>query len=87
MYGSNIEICQNRRLYTDDNKGVIEPLNETDSAGFGMQVNSKYWLNVFDLNTEESIQREHQLRVDQPLQYFFAFNYSQSQQFNSIQSK
>lgn len=29
----SIELMQSRRLTEDDNKGVIEPLNETDSNG------------------------------------------------------
>jgi len=39
-----IELIQNRRLLFDDNKGVIEPLNETDSEGYGIKVSAKYWL-------------------------------------------
>jgi len=31
-----IELMQNRRLLYDDNKGEIEPLNETDSDGYGI---------------------------------------------------
>jgi hypothetical protein len=39
-----IEMIQNRRLITDDNKGVIEVLNETDSEGYGIKVDSSYWV-------------------------------------------
>jgi hypothetical protein len=38
-----IEIIQNKRLICDDNRGVGEPLNETDSQGFGMKFNSRYY--------------------------------------------
>jgi len=44
----SIELMQSRRLTEDDNKGVIEPLNETDSNGQGLQVNAKYFMQIFD---------------------------------------
>lgn len=31
-----VELMQNRRLYFDDARGVGEPLNETDSNGYGI---------------------------------------------------
>jgi len=37
-----IELMQNRRLFYDDHRGVVEPLNETDSAGYGIQVDALY---------------------------------------------
>ncbi len=43
-----IEIIQTRRLIRNDNRGVGETLNETDSRGFGMKFNSKYYLDIFD---------------------------------------
>lgn len=39
---------QHRRLASDDNKGVAEILNETDSYGFGIKVNAKYYMHIFD---------------------------------------
>jgi len=33
---ANIELMQHRRLTEDDNKGVVEVLNETDSQGYGL---------------------------------------------------
>ena len=35
---------QNRRLLFDDNRGVAEALNETNSAGRGIEVNAKYFI-------------------------------------------
>jgi hypothetical protein len=32
----------------DDNKGVDEPLNETDKDGNGLKVTAKYKLQIFD---------------------------------------
>lgn len=37
-----VELMQNRRLYYDDYRGVEEPLNEVDAAGFGIQVDALY---------------------------------------------
>jgi hypothetical protein len=76
LVDGTIELVHNRRLIFDDNKGVIEPLNETDSDGFGLKVNSRYWLHIFDTNVTKSLQRKQQLVIDQPLQYFFALNYT-----------
>jgi len=41
---ASIELMQSRRMAEDDNKGVIEPLNETDSQGKGLKVNAKYYM-------------------------------------------
>lgn len=49
---------QSRRLTEDDNKGVIEPLNETDSKGYGLAVNAKYYMQIFDYKKAVSKQRE-----------------------------
>lgn len=39
---------QNRRLTHDDNKGVTDPLNETQPDGRGIAVNTKYWVTFAD---------------------------------------
>jgi hypothetical protein len=67
-----IEMMHNRRLLFDDDRGVGEALNETDSKGFGMKVNSRYWLNIFDLEHGYSMQRELQNEIDKPVSLFFA---------------
>lgn len=41
---NGIELIQNRRLLFDDQRGVREPLNETGSDGYGLQINARYWL-------------------------------------------
>jgi len=76
LVNGTIELVHNRRLLYDDNKGVCEPLNETDSNKFGLKVNSRYWLHIFDTNVTKSLQRKQQLVIDQPLQYFFVLNYT-----------
>jgi hypothetical protein len=46
---STIELVQHRRLLYDDNKGVIEPLNETNSYDdLGLQVNARYYMQIFN---------------------------------------
>jgi len=45
-----IEMMQQRRLLFDDDLGIEEPLNETDSDGFGIRVNAMYYLHIFDMS-------------------------------------
>lgn len=66
----------NRRTRKDDNRGVCEPLNERDADGFGIKVNARYYVQIFDYSKEKSQQRQQQMIVDQPLQLFFAFKYA-----------
>ena len=73
---AQIEIMQHRRLANDDNKGVIEQLNETDSDGFGVKVTAKYYMQIFDFLQSPSKQRNQQILIDQPLVYNFGFNYT-----------
>jgi len=67
-----IELIHNRRLLFDDDRGVDEALNETDAEGFGMKVNARYWLNIFDLKHGYSAQRPLQNYLDKPHSLFFA---------------
>ena len=53
-----IELMQNRRLFYDDNRGVEEPLNEVDSAGYGIQVDALYKAQIFNSTTTKSLQRQ-----------------------------
>lgn len=56
--GNNtIELMQNRRTTDDDAKGVVEALNETDKNGFGVQVNARYYMQIFDFKRAKSVQR------------------------------
>jgi hypothetical protein len=74
---AKIELMQNRRITEDDNKGVIEMLNEVDKQDVGVKVNAKYWMQIFDFTKDHSLQREEQIVIDQPLEYLFAFQYEQ----------
>lgn len=79
---ANIELMQHRRLTEDDNKGVIEILNEMDPAtGKGIMVNAKYWMQIFDFKKDHSLQRDEQILIDQPLEYLFAFKYENTGSF------
>lgn len=42
MDSSAIELMQHRRMFDQDDKGLNEALNETDSEGFGIRVNARY---------------------------------------------
>lgn len=83
-----IELMQNRRLIQDDNKGVMEILNETDPNGVGIKTNAKYYVQIFDYVKGVSKQRQQQMLIDSPLQYFFSFEqFNQSSKPTSYQSK
>ena len=66
-----VELMQNRRLFYDDHRGVVEPLNETDSAGYGIQVDALYKAQILNFTTTKSLQRQTQLHTDEPVQYMF----------------
>ena len=53
----SIELMQQRLTTEDDNKGVDEPLNETDSQGHGNKVTAIYNMQIFDYTTGRSKQR------------------------------
>ena len=80
-----IEFMQNRRLPIDDNKGVGEVLNETDSTGEGIRVPSSYFLQLHSLDRSPSYQRVVQIYQDLPVQYFFSNNTNQT--VNETQAK
>ena len=74
---ANIELMQNRRLTEDDGKGVGEPLNEFDEDGVGLRTTAKYWMQIFDYSKGKSLQRDEQILIDEPLEYFLGFKYTQ----------
>jgi len=45
---ATIEIMQNRRVLMDDDFGIEESLNETDSNGIGLRQTALYYLHIFD---------------------------------------
>ena len=73
----SIELMQNRRLLHDDNKGVTDPLNETQPDGRGIAVNTKYFVSFTDLSKQKSVQRKTQLLDDEPLQFFYTADFKQ----------
>ena len=78
---NTIELMQHRRLLADDEKGLpgSDTLNETTTDDEqGIRVNAKYYMQIFDTKKTASLQRSQQINIQQPLQYFFIFNYTQS---------
>ncbi|TNV84803.1 hypothetical protein FGO68_gene7787 [Halteria grandinella] len=75
-----------RRLFFDDWRGVGEPLNETDEYGNGIQVTTTYYVQLFNRSAESSIQRAWQNREDDPLAYFYNFNFALTSQFFNAKS-
>ena len=75
---ASIELMQHRRITEDDNKGAIEPLNETDSSGVGIKATATYYMQIFDYQHHRSLQRDYQEAITNPIQYFFAFKGKQS---------
>ena len=69
-----VELMQNRRLYTDDHKGVDQALNELNEYYNGITVSASYWLEICNYGNEHCKQREQQIRNDEPLQYFYNMN-------------
>ena len=55
---ANIELMQHRRILRDDQLGVEEFLNETDSKTDGIRVTARYQVQVFDTTRGTSKQRE-----------------------------
>lgn len=49
------EFLINRRLFYDDDRGVGEALNETDSFGNGIVVHAFFHLHFFDKTKEASV--------------------------------
>lgn len=74
---STIELIQHRRILRDDGKGVSEPLNETDSFDdLGLQVFARYQMQIFNFEKGKSLQRSSQIQLQDPLQYFFIFDFT-----------
>jgi len=61
---NTIELMQHRRLLGDDDKGISEFLNETDTYDdLGIQVNARYYMQIFDRFKGESLQRSQQIEI------------------------
>jgi hypothetical protein len=50
-----IELMQNRRLNTDDKRGVGQALNETDANGNGISVPARYYVQLFNRDLQDSL--------------------------------
>lgn len=72
----NIEIMQNRRFKIHDHYGVVQPLNDLDEWGRGIQVTNTYKMLITNLAVNSSShQREIQRKQDQPLLTYFSQDY------------
>lgn len=69
-----IEFMQNRRLNVDDWRGMGEPLNETVWNGQGITVPAQYYVQLFNMDKSTSLQRTVQQMQDSPMQYFYSFD-------------
>ena len=52
---ATIELMQNRRILFDDDLGIEEPLNETESDDLGLRINALYYMHIFDYTKGKSI--------------------------------
>lgn len=75
---STIELMQHRRILMTDEYGPQTGVNETDRDGKGVRVKAKYFMQIFDTKKGRSLQREQQINIQQPPQYYFAFDYKRS---------
>ena len=65
---------QNRRIPSDDRRGMGEWLNEVDEFGNGIRVPCTYFVDIFQEKDRQSAQRLVQHKQDDPAQYFFNFD-------------
>lgn len=74
-----IELMQNREAPSDDNKGVGEPLREKNQYGNGIRVKATYYVQICDGEKRLPLQRVVQHKINDPANYFFNFNVTQTQ--------
>lgn len=74
---ATIELMHFRRLNQEDRNNKVEILNETDANGVGLRATTRYFMQIFDWTKGGSKQRDVQINLQQPLQYTFAFDFSQ----------
>ena len=63
MRDGQVELMVHRRLLHDDNKGVVEPLNET-AYGTGLVAKGTHWLHLTQ-SSPATDARWHRLRAEQ----------------------
>lgn len=58
-YNNRIELMFNRRGYSNDDMGMVEPINEVDNRGYGFNVSAKFYLKFTNsrIDAFESINR------------------------------
>ena len=87
----NIELIQSRRMLYDDGRGVGENLDEWENStdkSRGVIVNARYWIDVYSVTKNNAQQRSQQLKVDMPVQLYYAMDYKVKEgEFNAQQPK
>lgn len=79
MGSSTIELMQHRRHFDWDEKGNAEAVNETDTTGedIGIKSNARYYMQIFNTDKGKSLQRQRQIETENPLSYFFIFDFEE----------
>ena len=77
--GNVIELMQHRRIPNHDfwQKGINE-VQTWDNQG--IRVNARYFMQIFDHTKGKSLQRDMQIAIQEPLQYYFAFKFDTAAQ-------
>jgi len=66
-----VELMHNRKIHSDDNKGVGEFLEEHNQYGRGIRVKASYHM-VISKAGDSVAQRKTQIAIENPMQYFFS---------------
>lgn len=68
---------QNRRNQEEKETGIdgSNEVNTFDNTK-GIRVNARYYMQIFDTKLGKSLQRDQQIALQEPLQQYFAFNFS-----------
>jgi len=55
---ATIELMQHRRILMKDGYDTGTGINQTDRDGRGIRVTARYYMQIFDTNKGQSLQRE-----------------------------
>lgn len=66
---------QHRRHHSMDKINDFDEILDEKDGVKGITVKAQYHMQIFNWQTGTSLQREQQIRTDQPLEYAFSFDY------------